>query len=627
MKKTKCMLAKEWSKGMPAPRSDPSCLPPVGWKASEKFDGYRGLWCGEEGEFYSRAGKMFNSPDLYKKAFPKEDLDGELWCGRDQQDFQYMGVVRKKIPIDEDWAGHIKYIVYDLPNHPGNFEERLVSLKDIVEKCQKKWKKISKVMPIPYRNIECPLVMAEQITVESEDHLKKYYEDMLANGAEGVMIKRPDCGYEDKRSDNMLKVKPVYDEEGVIVDYTTGKGKNQKRLGAFVCRPLRNMDTYHVIDKDENTEYSVSGMDDEVRESYKETHPIGTVITIEYSGKTASGKPRFARYMRIRDDVIIKDQEDIPKSTEKRDLIIQIFKKLSDYERSNGQAFKASSYMKAISGLKSISDDSELTETTILAIKGVGKSLSEKAMCIIKSGTCPAFEKIKDQKNPKEILMGVHGVGPKKAAELLKLGIQSIEDLREHLGVEEILTDAQIIGVNYYEDLNTRIPRKEIEKHEILLKKMLSNVDPSAELTIAGSYRRGCEDSGDIDVLIKSKDKKTYNQFIEKLKVMKYLIEDLAYGNKKYNGISRLGTSGIGRRIDIMYTKPEEYPFAILYFTGSGDFNKKMREQINDMGMSINEYSLKDMETKKKVDQTFKVEKDIFDYLNMLYVDPTERSS
>ena len=228
------------------------------------------------------------------------------------------------------------------------------------------------------------------------------------------------------------------------------------------------MDTHHVIEESEENEFSVSGMDDEVRENYKETHPVGTVITIEYSGKTASGKPRSARYMRIRDDVIIKDKDDIPKSTVKRDLIIQIFKKLGDYERSNGQAFKASSYMKAISGLKAFSDDSDLTESNIFAIKGVGKSLSEKALCIMKSGTCPAFEKIKDQKNPKEILMGVHGVGPKKAAELLKMGIHSIEDLRNFKDIEEQLTDAQIIGVNYYEDLNERIPRKEIEKHEVL---------------------------------------------------------------------------------------------------------------------------------------------------------------
>ena len=62
----------------------------------------------------------------------------------------------------------------------------------------------------------------------------------------------------------------------------------------------------------------------------------------------------------------------------------------------------------------------------------------------------------------------------------LKTGIHSIEDLRNFKDIEEQLTDAQIIGVNYYEDLNERIPRKEIEKHESLLKKMLAKVDASA---------------------------------------------------------------------------------------------------------------------------------------------------
>ena len=43
-------------------------------------------------------------------------------------------------------------------------------------------------------------------------------------------------------------------------------------------------------------------------------------------------------------------------------------------------------------------------------------------------------------------------------------------------------------------------------------------------------------------------------------------------------GLGKINISPCFRRIDIMYTKPEEYPFAILYFTGSGDFNVKMRE-------------------------------------------------
>ena len=125
-----------------------------------------------------------------------------------------------------------------------------------------------------------------------------------------------------------------------------------------------------------------------------------------------------------------------------------------------------------------------------------------------------------------------------------------------------------------------------------------------------------------------SENKKTYTEFIKKLQKINYLIDDLALGSKKYNGVSVVknkSKSGIARRIDIMYTKPQEYPFAILYFTGSGDFNKEMRKQILEKGMSINEYSLKDSETKVIVDHKFNVEKDIFDYLEMEYVEPWNR--
>ena len=74
-----------------------------------------------------------------------------------------------------------------------------------------------------------------------------------------------------------------------------------------------------------------------------------------------------------------------------------------------------------------------------------------------------------------------------------------------------------------------------------------------------------------------------------------------------------------------MFTKPEEYPFAILYFTGSDEFNVTMRKQLLERGLSLNEYSLKDNQTKKKVDHVFSTEKDIFDYLGLDYVTPEQR--
>ena len=74
-----------------------------------------------------------------------------------------------------------------------------------------------------------------------------------------------------------------------------------------------------------------------------------------------------------------------------------------------------------------------------------------------------------------------------------------------------------------------------------------------------------------------------------------------------------------------MYTTEEEYPFAILYFTGSMEFNAKMRGLALEKGLSMNEYSLKDSNTKKVIDHKFSVEKDIFDYLEMEWVEPVDR--
>ena len=156
------------------------------------------------------------------------------------------------------------------------------------------------------------------------------------------------------------------------------------------------------------------------------------------------------------------------------------------------------------------------------------------------------------------------------------------------------------------------------------MKSVLKFIDPQAELTIAGSYRRKAPDSGDIDVLLKGTPE-LYRIFMKALEDGGYLYETLAKGTKKYNGMCKLPTCQTFRRIDIMITKPSEYPFAILYFTGSKDFNTLMRQHALDKGYSMNEYSLKHSSDKSVVDHVFETEKDIFDYLEYPYVEPCKR--
>jgi DNA polymerase/3'-5' exonuclease PolX len=612
------MLAKDWEKGMNPPRADMNCLPPLGWLFSEKYDGYRAIWVAEVKKFLSRSDNVFNSVEWFMKAMPpRVKLDGELWVGR--ENFEAMGVVRKKEPEPEEWCA-VKYIVYDLPDHPGPFKDRIKELKKVVSQSRKRWNIIRKDYPEPYCDLECPLVFADQTVIKSQEHMDEMYNSIIKNGGEGGMIKCPNSSYEDGRSNYMLKIKPVFDEEAVIFDYSPGKGKYKGMLGGFVCKPLINMDTYHLIDKDENHEFTVSGMDDEVRENYKITHPIGTVITIEHSGKTNKGKPRFPRYMRVRDDVVLKNEvEDF--STEKRDNLINILSAIGNNEKAKGEAFKANSYFKAVNALKKFEDDSTLTEQNIMAVKGVGKSIYQKIDTILKTGTCLQYDALGEYDDPRIQFMDIHGVGPKKANELVKMGFKTIQHIRDG---DAGLNEKQLLGLQYYEEFVQKIPRQEIVKHEEFLKSILKGVDKNAVLTITGSYRRKKEESGDIDVLLKATKKDVFTRYIKKLNDLGYLVDELALGPKKYNGVC-VHEKGIARRIDIMYTTPDEYPFAVLYFTGSGDFNKMMRSLILEKGMTINEYSLKDSETKKKVDHVFREEKDIFDYLGMDYVEPEQR--
>ena len=608
------MLAQEYTIG-------DERIDPVGHFCSEKLDGYRAIF--KDGEFHSRNSKMYNSPLWFRKCLPDRVIDGELWISREE--FEKMGCVRKKEPVDSEWM-EVTFQVYDIIDCEGGFGSRLKELLKIVKEATKKWNIYRKKLGRDderFLKMKCPLRFVTQTPVKSVSHLKELFHHFVSQGAEGIMIKDPNSLYEPgKRSKKLLKIKPSFDAEGIIIGYKPGNGKYKDLLGAFVCKQLLNHGSYSSIDENKDHIFSISGMDDDVRNSYKDTHPLGTIISYEHSGITGKGVPRFARYLRIRDDIILKsfeyDKDEMKKKT------CKILKALGDYEKMNKESFKASSYYKALNGINSM--DKEFTLENISEIKGVGKSIYEKIEIIINTGTHPNYEKITGERDPREDFMQIYGVGPGKAKELMNMGYDSIQSLRESPTLKEILNEKQLIGLRYYEDILTRIPYNEITEHEVLLKETLSSLFPGAELTIAGSYRRNSETSGDIDILIKSdgknSGKKIMSDFVDALYKKGYMSETLALGNKKFMGISKISSGITGRRVDIMVTTEKEYPFAILYFTGSADFNPKMRQKALDMGYSLNEYSLTDIKTKLDMDKEFLEEKDIFDFLKMDYVEP-----
>lgn len=292
------------------------------------------------------------------------------------------------------------------------------------------------------------------------------------------------------------------------------------------------------------------------------------------------------------------------------------------------ERFKVNAYKKAVGQLPE-------KILTIDDIKDVGgKKTFEKLKLIIEKND--DLDEVKEYINNDlfsilEEFQKIHGIGPAKAQELYeKHKMRTIEELKQNL---HLLNDKQRIGLIHFEDISQRIPYSEMVKHDEFIRNTMNDLYQSCDKSnddikyvIVGSYRRKSKDSGDIDILL-SGNKNHLKGFIELLIEKKYIIQDsiLANGDVKFMGMCKLPRHKLYRRLDILYTPPNEYPFAQLYFTGNYQFNIRMRTHASKLGYSLNEQSLIDLKTKSPVSHTFKTEEDIFNYLNFEYLKPEDR--
>ena len=306
---------------------------------------------------------------------------------------------------------------------------------------------------------------------------------------------------------------------------------------------------------------------------------------------------------------------------------IEVLEKISTIMLKKGEAFRARAYQKAQEFIMSYPNN--ITSLNDLNGKpGIGSAVLERLEEFIVTGTLQIIEREKN--NPINILSDVYGIGPKKAQELVEQGITTIDQLRANQ--HQLLNDTQIVGLKYYEDILKRIPRQEIECFNAMFNTVVKQNLKDTNYEIVGSYRRRAENSGDIDVIITSDSEQNFITFIDTLIKQKIIIEVLSRGPSKCLVIARITPSSVARRVDFLYTSKEEYPFSILYFTGSKIFNTIMRNQALTMGLTMNEHGLYKMESEnkkkikgEKVQHKFGSEQDIFKYLNMEYREPWER--
>lgn len=330
--------------------------------------------------------------------------------------------------------------------------------------------------------------------------------------------------------------------------------------------------------------------------------------------------------LKISQDIEIMNASNQIPSGRLNEKFIELMEKLAEIMLKQGEPFRARAYQKAQETIMAYPDDI-LSPNDLKGKPGIGETIIEKLNEFVQTGTLKILEREKN--NPMNILADVYGIGPKKAKELVDNGITTIEQLREN---QQMLNDVQKVGLKYYEDILKRIPRSEIQEYEQIFDRDFKKVATAhSHFEIVGSYRRGAQSSGDIDIIITSDIPSVFTNFIDLLIKQKIIIEVLSRGPTKCLVIAKISSSDSVRRVDFLYTSHEEFPFAVLYFTGSKIFNTVMRHQAQTMGLTMNEHGLytiqEDGKKKgKKVDFQFHNEKDIFDYLNMEYKKPDERA-
>ena len=254
-------------------------------------------------------------------------------------------------------------------------------------------------------------------------------------------------------------------------------------------------------------------------------------------------------------------------------------------------------------------------------IKGIGKSIGTKIDEIIATGKLQFLEeRPQSQKDKTEVIKQfekIYGVGPVTAEKWYDMGYHSFESLA---GFYDQMNDQQKLGYYYYNHLNQRIPRAEMDQIANVIKQVWKPLN--IDYIVAGSYRRGEPDSGDVDILVKQKPTININTLLGPMVNRKMILGNLAIGPTKYMGIMRLREDHNARRIDIRLVDEESWPYALLYFTGSKQLNVDMRAKALSMGLSMNEYGMVGRGTKYPA----KTERDIFGYLGMKYLEPTQRS-
>ncbi|KAK3996809.1 hypothetical protein QBC44DRAFT_347225 [Cladorrhinum sp. PSN332] len=328
---------------------------------------------------------------------------------------------------------------------------------------------------------------------------------------------------------------------------------------------------------------------------------------------------------------------------------IEILQAMCDYYTRINDHWRTTAYRKAIATLRR-QTTKIVTEEDAYRLPNVGRRLAQKIEEIVSTSNLRRLDQANAEPLDKslELFLKIYGVGLSKANKWVSRGYRTLDDLLRKAD----LTANQRLGIERYDDLNTRIPRQEVFLLGEFVKREAAILDPKVEILIGGSYRRGSASSGDIDLIVTKPGTTSSAELVPFLEALlkslyekKFLVATLAALHTQSRGTKEPGSKWHGccvlpglkdalwRRIDFLLVPETEYGAALIYFTGNDMFNRSLRLLASKKGMRLNQRGLyRDvMRGKGRVKVTEgelvegRDEKRIFEVLGVKWREPRER--
>ncbi len=228
-------------------------------------------------------------------------------------------------------------------------------------------------------------------------------------------------------------------------------------------------------------------------------------------------------------------------------------------------------------------------------LAGIGKDLSEKIETLVTTEGLPFLDELLER-IPESVLslMRIPGLGPKKAAVLYReLEITTLDQLRaaceagkvrELKGFAAKTEQTILAGIDLAASAGERIYWAEAEPLVEALLQHMQNAKGVRQMEIAGSFRRGRETVGDLDLLVDAEDSAPV---MDRFAAFEGIAEVIARGETKMSIRLESGLS-----IDLRVVPTESFGAALQYFTGSKAHNVHLRGMARKQQLKINEYGV-----------------------------------